>query len=123
MVPGEITPASRRPAWLGAAALLIASWIATAMLSLQARAGTEVVAVAFPPWWRAERALLAAASANASIVRMTAIPALLVVRPDRDGGLRRLYEAGALLTMEPQAIAGCFKADDNLGVGNDLRRR
>ncbi|WP_349626923.1 hypothetical protein [Bradyrhizobium sp. UFLA03-84] len=93
------------------------------MLSLQVRAGSDVVAVAFPPWWRAERALLAAASANASIVRMTAIPALLVVRPDRDGGLRRLYEAGALLTMDPQAIAGCFKSDDDLGVGNDLRRR
>ncbi|MCC8960052.1 hypothetical protein H8B02_43615 [Bradyrhizobium sp. Pear77] len=103
--------------------MLIASWIAIAMLSLQVRAGTEVVAVAFPPWWRAERALTAAAAANASIVRMTAIPALLVVRPDRDGGLSRLYEAGALLTMDPQAIAGCFKADDDQGVGNDLRRR
>ncbi|WP_420967404.1 hypothetical protein [Bradyrhizobium sp. B120] len=103
--------------------MLIASWIAIAMLSLQVRAGTDVVAVAFPPWWRAERALAAAAAANASIVRMTAIPALLVVRPDRDGGLSRLYEAGALLTMDPQAIAGCFKADDDLEVGNDLRRR
>ncbi len=54
---------------------------------------------------------------------MTAIPALLVVRPDRNGGLRRLYEAGALLAMDPQAIAGCFKSDDDLGVGDDLRRR
>ncbi len=123
MVPGEIIPAKRRPAWLGAAALLIASWIAIAVLSLQVRAGSDVVAVAFPPWWRAERALLAAASANASIVRMTAIPALLVVRPDRNGGLSRLYQAGALLTMDPQAIAGCFTTDDDLGVGNDLRRR
>ncbi|WP_456728900.1 hypothetical protein [Bradyrhizobium sp. USDA 3364] len=103
--------------------MLIASWIAVAMLSLQVRAGSDVVAVAFPPWWRAERALLAAASANASIVRMTAIPALLVVRPDRDGGLSRLYEAGVLLTMDPRAIAGCFKANDDLGGGDDLRRR
>ncbi|MHC2255483.1 hypothetical protein ACVILK_005175 [Bradyrhizobium embrapense] len=123
MEPGEIIPARRRPAWPGAAALLIASWIAIVMLSLQVRAGAEVVAVAFPPWWRAERALAAAASANASIVRMTAIPALLVVRPDRDGGLSRLYAAGALLTMDPQAIAGCFRADDDLGGGDDLRRR
>ncbi|WP_456707896.1 hypothetical protein [Bradyrhizobium sp. USDA 4452] len=103
--------------------MLIASWIAIVMLSLQVRAGAEVVAVAFPPWWRAERAVAAAASANASIVRMTAIPALLVVRPDRDGGLSRLYAAGALLTMDPQAIAGCFRADDDLGGGDDLRRR
>lgn len=123
MEPGEIIPARRRPAWLGAAALLMASWIAVAVLSLQVRAGTEVVAVAFPPWWRAERALMAAASANASIVRMTAIPALLVVRPDRDGGLSRLHAAGAWLTMDPQAITACFKADDDLGFGDDLRRR
>ena len=103
--------------------MLIASWNAVATLSLQVRAGSGVVAVAFPPWWRAERALMAAAAANASIVRMTAIPALLVVRPDRNGGLNRLYEAGALLTMDPQAIAGCSAADDDLGAGIDFRRR
>ena len=122
MERGDTIPTTRRPAWLGAAALLIASWIAVAALSLQARAGAEVVAVAFPPWWGTERALLAAASANASIVRLTALPTLLVVRPDRDGGLNRLYESGAWLTIDPRAIAACLKPDD-LGVGDDLRGR
>jgi len=75
-------PNSRWPAWLNAAALLIASFIAIATLSLQVRPGAEVVAVAFPPWWSAWQVLQAAASANAAIVRMTAIPSLLVVRPD-----------------------------------------
>jgi hypothetical protein len=102
----------RQPAWLGAAALLVASWTAVAALSLHVRAGTEVVATAFPPWWSGQRALLAAASAHASIVRMTAIPALLIVRPDSDDGLNRLYKAGAWLTIDPQAIAACFKADE-----------
>jgi hypothetical protein len=43
---------------------------------------------------------------------MTAIPALLIVRPDSDDGLNRLYKAGAWLTIDPQAIAACFKADE-----------
>jgi len=32
MEPGDFIPTTRRPAWLGAAALLIASWIAVAAL-------------------------------------------------------------------------------------------
>ena len=123
MEPGDFIPTTRRPAWLGAAALLIASWIAVAALSLHAGADAQIVAVAFPPWWSARQALLAAASANASIVRMTAIPALLVVRPDSKSGLRRLYDAGAWLAIDPQAVAACFRADDDLGVGNGLRRQ
>jgi hypothetical protein len=116
MEPAEIIPTTRWPAWLNAAALLIVSWIAIAALSLQVRAGAEVVAVAFPPWWSARQALLAAASANAAIVRMTAVPALLVVRPDDHDGLTRLRKAGAWLTIDPQAITACFTTD-NLGIG------
>jgi hypothetical protein len=99
---------SRWPAWLNAAALLVASFVAIAALSLQVRPGSEVVAVAFPPWWSAQEALQATASANAAIVRMTALPALLVVRPDDHDGLTRLRAAGAWLAMDPQAIAACF---------------
>jgi hypothetical protein len=98
----------RWPAWLNAAALLVASFIAIAALSLQVRPGSEIVAVAFPPWWSTQEVLLAAASANAAIVRMTALPALLVVRPDDHDGLTRLRRAGAWLAMDPQAIAACF---------------
>jgi hypothetical protein len=88
--------------------LLVASWVAIAALSLQVRPGAEVVAVAFPPWWSAQQVFLAAASANAAIVRMTAIPAILVVRPDDHDGLTRLHEAGVWLAIDPQAIAACF---------------
>jgi hypothetical protein len=98
----------RWPAWLNATALLIASFIAIAALSLQVRPGAEIVAVAFPPWWSAERALLAAASAEAAIVRMTAVPSLLVVRPDQHDGLARLRKAGVWPAVDPQAIAACL---------------
>ena len=108
----NIIPTTRWPVWLNAAALLIASWIAITALSLQVRAGAEVVAVAFPPWWSVQQVFLAAASANAAIIRMTAVPALLVVRPDDNDGLTRLRKAGAWLTIDPRAIAACFTTND-----------
>jgi hypothetical protein len=107
MERGTTISSLRWPAWFNAAALLIASFVAVAALSLQVRPGTEIVAVAFPPWWSTEQAIVAAASADAAIVRMTAIPSLLVVRPDRRDGLTRLRKAGVWLAMDPQAIAAC----------------
>ena len=68
---------SRWPAWLNATALLLASAIAVAALSLQVRPDTEVVAVVFPPWWSTQHIFEAAASANAAIIRTTAIGPLL----------------------------------------------
>ncbi len=104
----QTIPASRWPAWLNAAALLVASFIAIAALSLQVRAGAEVVAVLFPPWWSSQQAFLAAASAEAAVVRMTAVPSLLVVRLNERDGLARLRRAGAWVALDPQAIAACL---------------
>jgi hypothetical protein len=39
---------------------------------------------------------------------VTAVPSLLVVRPDGAEGLSRLHEAGAWFAIDPQAIAACF---------------
>ncbi len=99
---------SRWPAWLNATALLLVSFLAITALSLQARPGTEIVAVAFPPWWNAQQIFEAAASADAAIVRTTAIAAILVVRPNHHDGLSRLRQAGAWLTIDPQAIDACL---------------
>jgi hypothetical protein len=101
------TPARRWPTWLNAAGLLIASFVAVAALSLHVRPGTEVVAAVFPPWWSTEQVFVAAAAANARIVRLTAISTVLVVRPDGGGGLQSLHDAGAWLTIDPQAVAAC----------------
>ena len=93
---------------MNGAVLLISSWIFIAALSLQVRPDTEVVAVVFPPWWSAQQALQAAASANAAFVRTTAIPAVLVVRPDERAGLARLRDAGAWIAIDPRAVAACL---------------
>jgi len=109
---GRNNATSSWPAWLNATALLLTSVAAVAILSLQVRPGTEVVAVAFPPWWTSQQIFEAAASADAAIVRTTAVAAILVVRPDEHEGLTRLRQAGAWLTIDPQAVAGCFNNAD-----------
>jgi hypothetical protein len=96
------------PAWLNATILLLSSWIFIAALSFQIRPDAEVVAVVFPPWWSARQALQAAAAANAEFVRTTAIPAILVVRPNDQAGLTRLREVGAWFSIDPRAIAACL---------------
>jgi hypothetical protein len=94
--------------WFAAAGLLLAGWIAIACLTLQVRPETDVIAVAFPPWWTSQQSFAAAASAEVAIVRVTAIPTLLIVRRDGERGLARLRQAGAWLAVDPQAIAACF---------------
>ncbi|WP_366526262.1 hypothetical protein [Bradyrhizobium sp.] len=101
-------PTRRWAAWSNAAVLLVAGWVALAFLSLQVRPGATVVAVAFPPWWSTPQVFAAAASARAAIVRATALPTLLVVRPDDHDGLAQLHEAGAWLVMDAQAISACL---------------
>jgi len=112
MQPIQSTTASRWPAWLNATALLLVSVIVVAAVSLRAQPGVEVVAVAFPPWWSSQQVFEAAASADAAIVRTTALAAVLVVRPNDHDGLDRLHRAGAWLTIDPQAIAACFNHQD-----------
>ena len=101
-------PSRRWPAWANATGLLVAGWIALAILTLQVRPGATVVAVAFPPWWSTQQVFQAAGSAQAAIVRATALPTLLVVRPDDHDGLSRLHEAGAWFVMDAQAVSACF---------------
>ncbi|MGJ4998534.1 hypothetical protein ACQR0Z_29190 [Bradyrhizobium sp. HKCCYLS3077] len=104
---GATIPSSSR-AWLNAIALLIASFVGVAALSLQVRPGREIVAVAFPPWWSAQQTMLATASADAALVRTTNLSSLLVVRPGDHDGLARLRAAGAWLIIDPQAVSACL---------------
>ena len=104
---GEIAE-FRWPTWLNASALLVVSFLAISFVTLRARPGADVLAVAFPPWWSTQQVFLAAASANAAIIRETSIPSLLVVHLERPGDLSRLRDAGVWLALDPQAIAACL---------------
>ena len=101
-------PSRRWPAWANATGLLVAGWIALAILTLQVRPGATIVAVVFPPWWSAQQVFEAAGSAQAAIVGATALPTLLVVRPDDHDGLTRLHVAGAWFVLDAQAESACF---------------
>lgn len=105
---GKITE-SRWPSWLNASALLVVSFLAISFVTLRARPGADVLAVAFPPWWSTQQVFLAAASANAAIIRETSIPSLLVVNIQQPDGLSRLRDAGVWLALDPRAIAACLK--------------
>ncbi|HEY0236487.1 MAG TPA: hypothetical protein VGC86_15755 [Afipia sp.] len=95
-------------AWLKATALLTASSAVLAALSMHVRPDTEIVAAIFPPWWSARHAVLAVAEADAMLVRGGAIPAIVIVKPARDDGLKKLRSAGAWFAVDPQAVAACF---------------
>jgi len=94
--------------WLNATCLLLASVIAVASLSLRLPSDAEIAAVLFPPWWDAQHAISAAASADAAIIRTGIVPTILVVQLAKHDGLARLREAGMWLAVDPQAIGGCF---------------
>jgi hypothetical protein len=87
---------------------MLASWVAVAYVSLRLPADAEVAAVVFPPWWDAQQAMSATASANAAIIRTGIVPTILIVELAKPDGLARLHEAGAWLAVNPQAIGGCF---------------
>ncbi|WP_366517858.1 hypothetical protein [Tardiphaga sp.] len=99
---------SSRLIWAPAVGLLLISWLAIAGLSLQTRPDAEVIAVLFPPWWNSQQIFGAAAAASATVVRLTGVSTLLIVRPDDHDGLARLRRAGVLLAFDPQAIAACL---------------
>lgn len=98
----------RWSSWLSAVALLTASFIAVAALALQARSGADVVAVVFPPWWTVTDAIAAVAVAEAAVVRTTALPSIVVVRPREGDGLQRLRAAGSLFAIDPRAAGACL---------------
>jgi hypothetical protein len=99
---------SRWPQWPIPAAFLVISWLSVAALAVQPRPGDDVVAVIFPPWWSLDRSLAAAATAGAAIVRTGAVPAIVVVQAVGADRMQRLRRAGALLLIDPRAVAACL---------------
>lgn len=101
--------AGRWPIWLNASGLLAVSFAVMTSLSLRLPARAEFAAVVFPPWWSAQQTISATASAGAAVVRTGVVPSILIVQLAEHDGLDRLHEAGVWLTLDPQAISGCFR--------------
>jgi hypothetical protein len=96
---------SRLGAWSLPGVLCALSLVAALALSLQPPASGPV-ALLFPPWWSAMRSVVAAASIG-SIIRLGAVPFIVVVQPDRSGSRGRIGRSEAWLVLDPQALGGC----------------
>jgi hypothetical protein len=66
----------------------------------------KVAAGVFPPWW-SQSQILAAASQAGQILRMGAVPFVVVVQDDEGAVAARLKEAGSLFSLDPNGAAGC----------------
>ena len=64
------------------------------------------VAVVFPPWWGAIRAVEAAAEGG-SVLRLGPVDFVVFVAPDEARGRERLWRAGAWLLLDPHRLIGC----------------
>lgn len=86
----------------------LASLFAVVRVGMAPRDPASGVAVVFSPWTGAELALARATDAGSRFVRFGAYPFIVVVIPDGDDYAARIYRDGALMVLDPQAIASCF---------------
>jgi hypothetical protein len=93
------------------ALLLVASlsFQVRAMLAPAQAVGGRSVAVLFAPWVTADSAMQRVAAAGARIVRFGAWPFIVIAEPDNVDFEQRIVTAGALVTLDPIALAACFK--------------
>jgi hypothetical protein len=65
------------------------------------------IAAFFPPWWTVERTFSAAAISGAPIVRFGGLSNVVVLSPAMPDLSRRLWQAGAWLLLDAQAVGAC----------------
>jgi hypothetical protein len=90
-----------RAAWCLPVLLCLGSLAGSLALTIQPPVSGPV-ALIFPPWWNAGRAMLAAAGAGA-IVRFGAAPFIVVIIP----GPGAPANTGAWLRLDPLHLGGC----------------
>lgn len=90
----------------GASVLALAAFallpLGAALATRAAPRGPGPVAAIFPPWWSAERSVVAAGTAG-PVLRLGALPFVVVAAADH----ARLRQAGAWLLLDPFALAAC----------------
>jgi hypothetical protein len=105
MLPKLEHNASRLGAWWLPAGVCSLSLAAALAVSLQPPLSGPV-ALVFPPWWSAMQSMISAAGIGV-VVRLGAVPFIVVVQPDRSGPRGRIRRSQAWLVLDPQALGGC----------------
>ena len=90
--------------WSTAVGLVLASTLALVPALAPVR-GADQVAVVYPPWWSAARAVAAAARTD-RVVSLGAAPFVVVVRTSSADALARLKAGGALAFLNP-VVGAC----------------
>jgi len=80
----------------------------TARIGLAPRDPADGVGVIFAPWTSGEAALRRAVGAGGRFVRFGVLPFVVVVIPEDPDYLARVAADGALLVVDPQALAACL---------------
>jgi hypothetical protein len=88
--------------------LAIASLFAAARIGLKPRDPANGVAVVFAPWTSAEVTLARATDPGGRFVRFGGLPFIAIVIPEAPDYSSRILGEGALLLLDPQALAACF---------------
>jgi hypothetical protein len=86
----------------------LASLFMAARIGLAPRAPEDGVGVIFAPWTSGDAALRRAVGAGARFVRYGGMPFVVVVVPDQRDYLARIAADGALLVVDPRALAACL---------------
>jgi hypothetical protein len=95
------------PAVIALGSLPAAAWLQMRPAPDPVTQGTpaqEPLALVFPPWWSAARAMLAAAPAGA-IVRFGAWPGIVIIQPEPDA--EPPAATGAWAVLDPRQLGGC----------------
>lgn len=88
-----------------------ASLFGVGVLALSPHDANAAVAVVYAPWTSSRDALVRAAEAGARFVRFGAVPFIVVVVPERPDYAARARAGGALLMLDPQALAACLPGE------------
>jgi hypothetical protein len=86
----------------------IASLFIIARIGLKPHDSANGVAVVFAPWTSAEATLARATDPGGRFVRFGGFPFIAVIIPETPEYSTRILGEGALLALDPQALAACF---------------
>jgi hypothetical protein len=105
---------ARRHRWfdrLAVAAMAGASLLAIGAIAFAPHDADAAVAVVYAPWTSSRDALVRAAEAGARVVRFGGLPFIVIVLPERPDYAQRARDGGALLMLDPQALAACLPGE------------